>query len=48
MIKHLTMVLGVLAFLATAACNTIEGAGEDVQQGGHAISKGAEKTKEAL
>ena len=31
------------ALLALAACNTVEGVGEDVEAGGKAIQKGAEK-----
>jgi len=30
---------------ALAACNTVQGAGEDLQAGGHAISKAASKAK---
>lgn len=47
--------LAALALLATlglgpmlSACNTIEGAGEDVQAAGSAVSNSAEKTKNAL
>jgi predicted small secreted protein len=28
-----------------SACNTVEGAGQDLQQGGHAISKAANNSK---
>ena len=39
--KQLTaVVLASLAFMASA-CNTIEGAGEDIQSGGEAISDAA-------
>jgi len=32
----------------TAACNTVKGFGEDVQAGGKAIERGAQKTKNAM
>ena len=34
--------------LALAGCNTVEGVGEDVQDAGAAIEKGAKKAKEAI
>lgn len=41
--------LSLLAISATAlmlnACNTVDGAGEDIQAGGHAISHAAEDAK---
>ncbi|SES99727.1 entericidin A/B family lipoprotein [Oceanicella actignis] len=36
------------AALALAACNTVEGAGKDIQAGGKAIEKAAEKTSKAI
>ena len=40
--------LGLSAFTLTTGCNTIRGAGEDISEGGEAISDGAQKTKEAI
>ncbi len=34
--------------LLIAACNTIQGAGEDLQAGGKAIANTADKTKQAI
>tara|TARA_B100001179_G_C18524860_1_gene374419 strand:- start:507 stop:653 length:147 start_codon:yes stop_codon:yes gene_type:complete len=36
-------VIAVLAVLTAAACNTVEGAGEDVRAAGGAIDKSAEE-----
>lgn len=40
------ILLSALAICITAlslnACNTVDGAGEDIQSGGHAISRSAE------
>ena len=41
------MVLAASASLLVA-CNTIEGAGEDVQAGGKAVERTAKDTKKAL
>jgi len=41
MVRVLT-VLCLLAFTATSGCNTIEGAGEDMQSAGEAIEEEAE------
>ena len=38
--------LAPLALLALAACNTVEGFGEDVQSGGAAIENSAEDAQE--
>jgi entericidin B len=41
--------LTLLVLLATiAACNTIQGAGEDINAAGKAISNSAQKTKDAI
>lgn len=41
--KALTAILVASAFaLGLSACNTIEGAGQDIQKGGQAIEKAAE------
>jgi predicted small secreted protein len=34
--------------LALNACNTMDGAGEDIQDGGHAISRGAQDVQQKL
>jgi predicted small secreted protein len=39
------LALIALCFTALAACNTMEGAGEDVEDAGGAIQKGAEQNK---
>jgi len=40
--------IAIVAFSLLAACNTIEGAGRDIQAGGEVISEGASKTKKAI
>jgi entericidin B len=34
--------------LALNACNTIDGAGEDIQSGGHAVSNAAENVQQKM
>lgn len=51
--RRFLMSLMMLAFagavaLPLAACNTVEGAGEDLSAGGRAISNTADKTKKEL
>lgn len=50
--RRLATAFGLLAVLglgiALSACNTIGGAGEDVSAAGSAVTKSAEKTKQAL
>ena len=46
MLHRLLIALGLLASLA--ACNTIAGAGKDIEAAGGAISKQAEDTKEEI
>lgn len=41
--KTLTLTLVVSALLALCACNTVEGFGRDMQQGGKHIEKAADK-----
>lgn len=36
------------AVVGVSSCNTIEGAGEDIQEGGEAVEEAAEETGEAL
>jgi predicted small secreted protein len=43
--RTLVLVLAGVASLAVAACNTVEGAGEDVQAAGKAIENTAEEVK---
>lgn len=43
-----TLALLTAATFALPACNTVEGAGEDIQATGDAISDTAEDTKEKL
>ncbi|MEP7061175.1 MAG: entericidin A/B family lipoprotein [Betaproteobacteria bacterium] len=43
---RLIAILCATAFVAlVSGCNTIEGAGQDVKAGGHAIEKAADKAK---
>jgi len=51
--RRFLMSLMMLAFagavaLPLAACNTVEGAGEDLSAGGRAISNTADKTKKEI
>ena len=46
MLHRLLIALGLLAGLA--ACNTISGAGKDIEAAGEAITETAEETKEDL
>lgn len=41
--KHFALIL--LAALALAGCNTMEGLGKDIKKGGEAIEKAADKNK---
>jgi predicted small secreted protein len=41
-----TLLLALL--LATAACNTIEGAGQDIKKAGEAVSDSAEKVRKKM
>jgi len=43
MLKKLAAVILVACFAGLAGCNTMEGAGEDIQKGGEALEKSAEK-----
>jgi len=46
MIGKMASLLSLCALLATiAGCNTVEGFGQDVQAGGRAIEKAADKSK---
>ena len=44
--RRLIAIFGVLAFVVVlSACNTMEGAGEDIQSGGKALERSAERNK---
>jgi predicted small secreted protein len=43
--RKLMLVLAGFASLAVAACNTVEGAGEDIQAAGSAVERTAEEVK---
>ena len=43
-----TVLLVIAAAALLAACNTVQGVGQDVQGAGQAVEKGARKTKEAI
>ena len=42
------LAIALLATLATSACNTVAGAGRDMQDAGHAITKEAKKTEAGM
>ena len=42
------MIFALLGALAIAACNTVEGAGRDIQAGGKAISNTAESVEKKM
>ena len=45
----LIKLLAVLAFAGSlAACNTMEGAGEDIEAGGEAVSEGARDVEDEI
>jgi predicted small secreted protein len=41
-------VLAVVLLTTLAACNTIQGAGKDIENAGEAVSDAAQKTKEKM
>jgi entericidin B len=45
MIKKLVYVMLASSWLLLSACNTMSGAGKDIQKGGEAIENSAEKNK---
>ena len=45
MVKVLSMI-SLLGFTALSACNTVAGAGEDIQAGGQAIENTAEEVRQ--
>ena len=44
-LKRPLMLLVVLPLLALAACNTVEGAGQDMQAAGKAVERTADRNK---
>lgn len=46
--KTITAALSVLLFAGLAACNTVQGAGEDVEAGGEAISDTAREAEQDI
>ena len=44
-LKPVIKLLMVLPLLALAACNTVEGAGEDMQSAGRAVERTADRNK---
>lgn len=47
-VARLTIAAASLALLSLAACNTVDGMGEDISAGGKAVSGTAEKTQKKL
>lgn len=43
--KRIATFAALALFAATAACNTVEGVGKDVQSAGEATAKAADKAK---
>ena len=43
--RKFVMLMVAAASLSVAACNTVEGAGEDLQKAGQAVENTAEKAK---
>lgn len=43
--KAFTLFAAVTAVLSLSACNTVEGAGQDIQAGGHSLEKAADSHK---
>lgn len=43
--SKITTVLSALCLLGLAACNTVAGAGQDMQSAGHAVTDQARKTQ---
>jgi predicted small secreted protein len=46
--RPLRMLITLTALSALAACNTINGFGEDINNAGHAISRAADSTKDRM
>lgn len=48
MMKKLTVLLAVMAAGTLAGCNTIEGVGKDLEQGGEKVQDSAKDTREKM
>ena len=49
MVRKIILTLGIAAFsLTAAACNTVKGAGKDIQTGGKAITNEAQETQKSM
>lgn len=46
--QPITLTLSAVLFAGLAACNTVQGAGEDVEAGGEAISETAAEAEQEL
>lgn len=46
--KNIVALLMLLSFAALAGCNTIEGAGKDLERGGEKLQDSAKDTKEKM
>lgn len=45
MIKHLALILSLSALFLLTACNTMKGAGQDIQSGGEKLENKAEEVQ---
>lgn len=45
MIKRYALLLGLLSAFALSACNTMKGAGQDIQSGGEKLENKAEEVQ---
>ncbi len=46
--KYLLISLSILGALNLASCNTVKGAGKDIQAGGESIERAADNTKKKM
>ena len=46
--RTIAIAAGLLAATLLSACNTVEGAGRDIQGAGEAVEDGAKKVKKAI
>jgi len=45
MLKRLTLILGLMSVVFLTACNTMKGAGQDIQTGGEKLENKAEEVQ---
>jgi predicted small secreted protein len=45
MIKRLALILGLMSVVVLTACNTMKGAGQDIQTGGEKLEDKAEEVQ---